>query len=100
MDKYRNHHVTLAGRVREVRRERYGESGAPMLAEVLGLPARTWLNYEAGVTIPAEVILRFIEVTGADPYWLLTGLDQRCSAGGRPTLARNPVNPPFRVAEA
>jgi hypothetical protein len=91
--------VALAGRVREVRRELYGESGAPMLAEALGLPTRTWLNYEVGVTIPAEVILRFIEVTGADPHWLLTGLGQRCPAAGRPTLASHPVDPPGRVAE-
>jgi hypothetical protein len=99
MDRHRCHQVTLAERVSEIRRERYGESGAPMLAEALGLPTRTWLNYEVGVTIPAEVILRFIEVTGADPHWLLTGLGQRCSAAGRATLARHPVNPPLRVAE-
>jgi hypothetical protein len=43
------------------------------LAEALGLPDRTWRSYEAGVTIPAPVILRFIEVCGASPHWLLTG---------------------------
>ncbi len=30
-------------------------------------------NYESGVTIPAVVILRFVEITGANPRWLLTG---------------------------
>jgi hypothetical protein len=63
----------LAERVREVRRELFGEYGGPLLAESLHLPFRTWLNYEAGCTIPAVVILRFIEVTHAHPHWLLTG---------------------------
>ena len=63
----------LAGRVREIRRQLFGEHGGPLLAEALGLPDRTWRNYEAGVTIPALVILRFIEVCGASPHWLLTG---------------------------
>ena len=63
----------LAGRVREIRRQVFGERGGPRLAEALGLPERTRRNYEAGVTIPAPVILRFIEVCGASPHWLLTG---------------------------
>ena len=63
----------LARRVGEVRREVFGEHGVPILAEAIGLPARTWANYEAGVTMPAHAILGFIEVTGADPRWLLTG---------------------------
>jgi hypothetical protein len=37
------------------------------------LPARTWYNYETGVTVPAEVLLGFIDQTGANPTWLLTG---------------------------
>ena len=36
----------LARRVREIRRELYGESGGPALAASLGLPAETWANYE------------------------------------------------------
>jgi hypothetical protein len=63
----------LAGRVRQIRRQVFGEQGGPRLAAALGLPDRTWRNYEAGVTIPATVILRFIEVCGASPNWLLTG---------------------------
>ena len=63
----------LAQRVREIRVEHFGESGVPLLAETLDLPERTWHNYESGVTIPALVILRFIEVTKANPRWLLTG---------------------------
>ena len=63
----------LARRVREVRMELYGAHGGPVLAEALRLPFRTWMNYEQGCTIPAQVILRFMEVTGAHPHWLLTG---------------------------
>lgn len=63
----------LALRVRDVREELYGEHGGPLLAGAVGVPFRTWLNYEAGLTIPAEVILLFIEETRADPHWLLTG---------------------------
>jgi hypothetical protein len=63
----------LTVRVREVRREIYGKRGAPILARDLGLPARTWMNYESGVMIPATVILRFIDLTGVNAHWLLTG---------------------------
>jgi hypothetical protein len=60
-------------RLIQVRQERYGSAGAPLLAMTLGLPLRTWLNYEAGVTIPGEVLLRFIETARVDAHWLLTG---------------------------
>lgn len=63
----------LAERVLEVRRELYGDHGGPDLAAALGLPQRTWADYEQGVAIPADVMLRFLEQTGADPHWLLTG---------------------------
>ena len=67
----------LARRVREIREELYGENGGPILAERLDVPFRTWHNYEAGCTIPASAILRFIEVTSANPRWLLTGEGER-----------------------
>jgi hypothetical protein len=63
----------LALRVREVREDLYGEYGAQFLADALGLPLRTWANYERGVVIPAEVILKLIETTRVSPCWLLTG---------------------------
>ncbi len=63
----------LAQRVREIRVVWFGESGGPPLAEVLGLPEKSWANYESGVTIPGWVILRFIEMTAANPHWLRTG---------------------------
>jgi hypothetical protein len=63
----------LADRLARVRRELYGEHGGPELARALGLPYRTWADYEAGVSIPGEVLLAFIEATGAEPAWLLRG---------------------------
>lgn len=75
--------AALARRVREVRHDLYGVHGGPMLAEALRLPFRTWHNYESGCTIPAPVILRFIEVTDADPHWLFTGEGERYLTRGR-----------------
>jgi SOS-response transcriptional repressor LexA len=63
----------LSARLRQVRQEIFGEHGGPELARRLGLPARTWYNYETGVTVPAEVLLGFMEETGANSSWLLTG---------------------------
>ncbi len=74
----------LAGRVRQIRLELFGENGGPLLSEALGLSYRTWMNYEGGVIIPALVILRFIEVCGANPRWLLRG-------EGQPFLDRDRV---------
>ncbi len=65
--------LELADRVRLIRIENFGDNGGPLLAEKVGVPFRTWLNYEDGVTIPAQIILRFIEITDAAPHWLLTG---------------------------
>jgi hypothetical protein len=67
------HASILARRVQQIRREFVGDDGILSLAEAMQLPARTWENYEAGVMIPAAVILDFIELTGAEPHWLLTG---------------------------
>jgi SOS-response transcriptional repressor LexA len=65
--------ASLSRRLREIRQEIFGEHGGPELARRLNLPARTWYNYETGVTVPAEVLLGFIEQTGANPMWLLSG---------------------------
>jgi hypothetical protein len=75
--------AALAARARNIRVELFGECGQAQLATLLGLPARTWANYEAGVTMPATVLLRFIEVTGADPGWLLTGEGDRFTMRAR-----------------
>src|SRR3954463_12733208 len=63
----------VSGRLREVRTEIFGEHGGPELSRRLNLPARTWYNYETGVTVPAEVLLNFIDQTGTNPVWLLSG---------------------------
>lgn len=65
--------ASLSRRLREIRQELFGEHGGPELARRLNLPARTWYNYETGVTVPAEVLLSFIDQTGANPVWLLSG---------------------------
>ena len=64
--------IALTERIREVREDRFGED-AESLAEQLEIPLHTWMNYEEGVTIPAEILLLFIEVTRVHPHWLLTG---------------------------
>jgi transcriptional regulator with XRE-family HTH domain len=64
---------TLASRLRLVRKDLYGEGGGPDLARLVGVPPRTWANYESGVTIPGTILLQFIEATKTDPHWLLTG---------------------------
>ncbi|CAN5842141.1 hypothetical protein BH23PLA1_BH23PLA1_05070 [soil metagenome] len=64
----------LAERLREIRAELFGERGGPELSRKLGLPVRTWYNYELGVTVPAEILLRFVELTGIEPNWLLNGM--------------------------
>jgi len=43
------------------------------MARRLGIPVRTWYNYEGGVTVPAEVALKIIELTAVEPVWLLHG---------------------------
>jgi hypothetical protein len=69
--------ASLSRRLRDLRLELFGEHGGPELARRLGLPARTWYNYETGVTVPAEVLLGFIDQTGANPTWLLNGEGMR-----------------------
>jgi hypothetical protein len=63
----------VAERLRDLRIELFGDRGGPELARRLGLPVRTWYNYEAGVTVPAEVVLRVIELTAVEATWLLHG---------------------------
>jgi hypothetical protein len=69
--------ASISRRLRDVRQELFGEHGGPELARRLNLPARTWYNYETGVTVPAEVLLSFIDQTSANPVWLLSGEGER-----------------------
>ena len=66
------------------RRALRGPYGASILADALCLPSRTLLNYESGCTIPARVLPRFLEVTGTEPRWLLTGTGPRYRILGDP----------------
>ncbi len=63
----------LSVRLRQVRIARYGEFGESALAEALGVPARTWHNYEAGIGVPGEIVLAFLVLTDVEPRWLLGG---------------------------
>jgi hypothetical protein len=63
----------LAVRLREIRRDLYGEFGAQTLADELEIQVGTWLNYERGVTMPAHVVLKLIDIARVNPHWLLTG---------------------------
>jgi len=65
--------LALAERLALLRAELYGDRGGPEMARRLGIPVRTWYNYEGGVTVPAEVILKIIELTAVEAVWLLHG---------------------------
>jgi hypothetical protein len=75
----------LGARLRLIREEIYGPEGAADLAAALGIPALAWTKYEAmGELAPAQVLLKFIELTGVDPLWLLSGEGPRYRAGRGP----------------
>lgn len=72
--------LELAARMREVRSDLYGEHGASMLADDLGIPVRTWVNYECGVAVPGTIVLALIATTCVNPTWLLHGHGEKYSA--------------------
>src|SRR5271168_5428305 len=86
--------LALAERLTALRSELFGERGGPEMARRLGIPVRTWYNYEGGVTVPAEVVLKIIELTAVEAGWLLHGeepkfrhsLAERGQLGAQPTL--------------
>jgi hypothetical protein len=75
----------ISARVRTVRIQRFGEHGGPMLAQLLGISRCRLARIEAGGPIPAEIILKFINLTGVNPSWLLSGEGEeyRSPAPGR-----------------
>ena len=81
--------ASLIQRVRAVRTELYGEQGVEALAETLRIPAKTLRNYERGLTMPAALMLEFLDVTAADPHWLLTGEGKWLSSRRGPCLTPN-----------
>jgi Peptidase S24-like len=84
----------LAERLAALRLELFGDRGGPEMARRLGIPVRTWYNYEGGVTVPAEVVLKIIELTAVEAGWLLHGEEpkfrnsgsDRGHGGGAPAL--------------
>jgi hypothetical protein len=85
-DRARNK-AAIAGRLRLIRSEMFGEHGGPELADRLGLPFRTWFNYENGVTIPGEILLHFLEITATEARWLLRGEGPKYQAQPSDALA-------------
>ena len=73
--------LAIADRMREIREDLFGVNGVDSLAQALNVPAATWQNYEAGVTMPGELLLAFLVVVGVDPNWLLTGEGERFTTG-------------------
>ena len=72
-DRNRRKQPELASRLRKIREDLYGEYGAQFLADALQIQVETWLNYESGVTMPAHVVLKLIDIARVNPHWLLTG---------------------------
>ena len=70
------------------RSELFGDRGGPEMARRLGIPVRTWYNYEGGVTVPAEVILKIIELTSVEAVWLLHGEGPKFRNAGRTASPR------------
>jgi hypothetical protein len=63
----------LMVRIQRVRRERFGDEGVARMAEALQIPITTWKAIERDGGLSGNLFLRFIDVTGACPIWLLTG---------------------------
>ena len=84
----------LAARVRAVRMDLFGEHGGPVLARLLRIPSRRLARIEAGAPIPALIILRLIEVTEANPHWLLSGEGERYRRPASSRLGGRHPGPP------
>jgi hypothetical protein len=65
--------LAIAERLAALRLAIFGERGGPEMARRLNIPARTWYNYEKGITVPAEIILQIIKQTSVEAAWLLDG---------------------------
>ena len=84
---------SLAERIRAIRLECFGEHGGPLLARRLRIPQRSLARIEAGVPFPAHLLERFIEVTGVNPAWLLTGEGERYRRPARSTPGEGQPGP-------
>src|SRR4051812_30493469 len=82
--------IDLAERLVSLRRDFFGTRGGPAIARSLNVTSRTWYNYERGMTIPAEILLKLIETFAVEPSWLLHGEGPRFR-GSQTELNENPT---------
>ncbi|SIO55522.1 hypothetical protein SAMN05444166_5105 [Singulisphaera sp. GP187] len=74
----------MGARLRAVRIEVFGDHGIGIIGARLGVVPTTWQNYEEiGEAMPAQILLRFIELTGVDPLWLMRGEGMKYRRGRR-----------------
>jgi hypothetical protein len=66
-------YATLSDRIRAIRVDRFGDDGAQVLASLMRIPESKLTSMETHGPIPGHLILAFIEVTDANPGWLLSG---------------------------
>jgi hypothetical protein len=81
--------AALGRRLREVRIDLHGDwpPGLAVLSSLLSIRPWNWLIYEAGATIPAAILLGFLDLTDVDPEWLRTG------EGGRDRMRHAELSP-------
>lgn len=80
---------TLGERLRAVRLELYGHNGVDELAQLLSVAPQVWRNVEEiGELITPAQMLDFVELTGANPVWLLRGNGPRYRLGREPRNGR------------
>lgn len=89
-----------------IRIEIFGDDGSVVLSDQLGVAPKTWQNYEEiGEAMPAQTLLRFIELTGVDPLWLMRGEGRKYrqewrsrELGGNLSAISQAVEPSLRFA--
>jgi len=86
----------LADRIRTIRTELFGVNSLAEFARRIDVPVRTWYSFETGVTLPAEVLLRFVELTLVEPLWLLHGEGPRYRTDV-PDPEREESDPPVKT---
>jgi transcriptional regulator with XRE-family HTH domain len=86
------HRTAFADRLREVRTDLVGKRGSQELADKLGIPVRTWANYESGIVVPAEIVLRLQVLSSVSARWLLTGEGEKYHSENREYIARYGIN--------